>query len=116
MAEMKLVLARYNFSRVADGVFSAPVTLPVGRKILKVTYYHFGTGSPYSSLKIMRVKSGETPEKIGDKSSTYATDKTIPVDVPITGDPIITRAYRYYILVSVNSLSLVERVKIVYRD
>ncbi len=116
MSEMKLVLGSYNFSRVADGVFSAPVTLPVGRKIVKVTYYHVGTGSPYSSLKIMRVKTGETPEKLGNKSSTDATSKPIPVDVPIMGDPVIRGAYRYYILVSVNSASFFEGVKIVYRE
>jgi len=114
MAEMKLILARYDFSRVADGAFSAPVTLPVGRKIVKVTYYHVGMGSPCSSLKIMRVRAGETPEKLGSKSSTDAT--STPVDVPITGDPIIRGAYRYYILASVNSSGFFEGVKIDYRE
>jgi hypothetical protein len=112
MAEMKLVLGRYDFSRVVDGVFSAPVTLPVGRKIVKVTYYHAGMRPPYSSLRIMRVKTGETPEKLGSKFSTDATGTL--VDVPITGDPIIRGAYRYYILVSINPFSLFEKVKIVY--
>ncbi len=116
MREMQLILGRYNFSRIAEGVFSAPVTLSAGRKILRVTYYHFGTGSPYSSLKIMRVRTGEMPEKLGNASSTVATDKPIPVDVPITGDSVIRGAYRYYMLVSVNSLSLVERVKVVYQE
>ncbi len=110
MAEMKLVLGRYNFSRVVDGAFSAPVALPVGGKIVKVTYYHVGMGAPYSSLKIMRVKTGETPEKLGNKSTTDATGKPIPVDVPITGDPVIRGAYRYYILVSVSSTSFFEGV------
>src|SRR5512139_790403 len=116
MAEMKLVLGRYDFSRVVDGAFSAPVTLPVGRKIVKVIYYHVGMGSPCSSLKIMRVKAGETPEKLGNKSTTDATGKPIPVDVPITGDPIIRGAYRYYILVSVSSTSFFEGAKVVYRE
>jgi hypothetical protein len=103
MAEMKLVLGRYDFSRVVDGAFSAPVTLPVGKKIVKVTYYHVGMGSPYSSLKIMRVRAGETPEKLGNKSTTDSTGKPIPVDVPITG-PIIRRILILY-LASVNSCS-----------
>ena len=116
MAKIKLVLGRYKFSRVIDGVFSAPVTLPVGRKLVKVTYYHAGTRSPYSSLRIMRVKRGETPENIGNESSTDATGTPIPVEVPITGDPIIRGAYRYYILVSVNPSSFFDGVKIVYRE
>ena len=116
MAEMNLVLNRYDFSRVADGIFSAPLTLPVGRKILKVTYHHFGTGLPYSSLNIMRRKTGETPEKLGAKSSTDAKGNLIPVDVPIAGDPIIRAAYRYYILVSLNSSTFFEGVKIVYQE
>jgi hypothetical protein len=116
VAEMKLVLARYDFSAVTDGAFSAPVILPVGRKIVKVTYYHVGMGAPYSSLKIMRVRAGETPEKLGNKSSTDSTGKPIPVDVPIAGDPVIRGAYRYYILVSVSSTSFFEGAKVVYRE
>ncbi len=116
MAKMKLVLSRYDFSRVADGVFSAPVTLPVGRKILTVTYYHVGTLSSYSSVRIIRVKTGEMPEKLGNESSTDVTGTPIPVDVPIRGDPIIRGAYRYYILVSVNLSSFFDGVRIVYRD
>ena len=116
MAKMKLVLGRYDLSRVVDGIFSAPVTLPEGRKIVKVIYYHGGTRSAYSSLRIMRVKTGEMPEKLGNKSSTDAGGTPIPVDVPITGDPIVRGEYRYFILVSVNSFSFVERVTIVYRE
>jgi hypothetical protein len=116
MAKMTLVLGQYNFSRVGEGVFSAPVTLPVGRTIVKVIYYHTGTRLPYSSLRIMRVKTGETPERLGNKSSTDAAGTPITVNVPITGDPIIRGGYRYYILVSVNSSSYFDKVSIVYRD
>jgi hypothetical protein len=116
MAKKNLVLKRYDFSRVGDGVFSAPVTLPVGRKIVSVTYYHIGTLSPYSNLRIMRAKTGEVPEKLGNNSSTDAAGTPIAVDVPITGDQIIRGAYRYYILVSVSPSSTFERVKIDYRE
>ncbi len=116
MAKVKLVLRRHDFSRVADGVFSVPVTLPVGPKIVKATYYHAGTRSPYSSLRVMRVKTGEEPDKLGNKSATDATGTPIPVDVPITGDPIIRGAYRYYILVSLNPSSIFDGVNIVYRQ
>ncbi len=116
MAKKNLVLKRYDFSRVVDGVFSAPVTLPVGRKIVNVTYYPIGTLSPYSNLRIMRAKMGEAPENLGNKSSTDAAGALIPVDVPITGDPIIRGGYRYYLLVSVNSSSSLEKVKIVYQE
>jgi hypothetical protein len=114
MAKMNLVLGRFHFSRVVDGVFSAPVTLPAGRKIEKVTYYHYGARSPYSNLRFMRVRTGETPEKLANESSTDAAAKPIPVDVPITGDPIIRGGYRYYILVSVNPATFFEGVKITH--
>ena len=116
MAKMTLVLGRYDFSCVVDGVFSAPVILPVGRKIVKVTYYHVGTCSPHSSLRIMRAKTRKAPEKLGNESSTDAAGTPIPVDVPITGDPVVRGAYRYFIIVSVNSFSFFERVTIVYRE
>ncbi len=116
MAKLKLVLGRHDFSRVSDGVFSAPITLPVGRKLVKVTYYHGGTRSPYSSLRIMRARMGEPPEKLGNESSTHIAGKPIPVDVPITGDPIVRGEYRYFILVSLNPSSSFERVTIVYRE
>ncbi len=116
MTNMKLVLNRYDFSRIVSGFLSAPVILPVGSKIVKVTYNHVGTGSPHSSLRIMRVKTGETPEKLGNGSSTDATGKRIPVNVPITGDPIIKTAYRYYALVSISWAGYFEGVKILYRE
>jgi len=116
MAKMTLVLGRYDFSRIGDGVFSAPVTLPVGRKIVKITYSHIGTLSPYSNLRIVRVKTGAMPEILGNNSSTDPTGKPNPVDVPIKGDPVVREAYRYFILVSVNSSSFFEKVKIVYRE
>ena len=116
MAKMKIFLGRYEFSRVVDGVFSAPISLPVGRKIVKVTYYHVGTCSPHSSLRIMRARTRKAPEKLGNESSTDAAAKPVPVDVPITGDPIIRGGYRYYILVSINPATFFEGAKIVYRD
>ncbi len=116
MANMKLVLNRYDFSCIFGGFLSAPVTLPVGSKIVKVTYNHVGTGSPYSSLRIIRVRRGETPEKLGKGASNDATGKRISVDVPITGDPIIQRAYQYYILVSIGWTGYFEGVKIIYRE
>ncbi len=116
MAKMTLVLGRYDFSRIGEGVFSAPVALPVGRKIVKITYSHVGTCSPYSSLRIMRARMGEPPEKLGNESSTHAAGKPIPVDVPITGDPVVRGEYRYFILVSLNPSSSFERVTIIYRE
>ncbi len=116
MAKMTLVLGRYDFSRIGEGVFSAPVALPVGRKIVKITYSHVGTCSPYSSLRIMRVKTGANPEILGNKFSTDLAGKPNPVQVPIKGDPIVRGAYRYFILVSVNSSSFFERVNIDYQE
>ncbi len=116
MANMELVLNRYDFSRIFGGFLSASVTLPVGSKIVKVTYKHVGTGSPFSSLRIIRVKKGETPEKLGKGASTDATGKRISINVPITGDPIIKSAYRYYILVSISWTGYFEGVKIIYRE
>ncbi len=116
MAKMNLFLGRYDFSCVVKGVFSAPLTLSVGRKMVEVTYYHIGMLSPYSSLRIMRTKTGEAPEKLGNQFSTNAAGTPIPVDVPITGDPTIRKGYRYYLLVSVNSSSSFERVKVVYQE
>ncbi len=116
MAKMKLVLGRYDFSCVAGGVFSALVALPVGRKLVKVIYYHIGTLLPYSSLRIMRAKTGEPPERLGNRSSTDATGTPILVDVPITGDAVIRGGYRYYILVSINPSSFFERVQVVYQE
>ncbi len=116
MAKMKLVLGRYDFARVGTGLFSAPVPLPAGRKLVKVTYYHGGMWSPYSSLRILRVKAGQTPEKLGNESSTDAVAKPIPVHVRITGDPIVREEYRYFVLVSVSPSSSFERVTIVYGE
>ena len=48
------------------GVFYASLTIPVGARITKITYYHSGDGSPaLTSLAIGRVKMGSCQRQLG---------------------------------------------------
>jgi hypothetical protein len=103
--------------RVMNGNFFASFTLPVGARIVKVTYYHAGGSAPVATgLQIARTKMGMVPELLADQTSTDVTGVPIPVDVPITGDPVIKAGYRYFIMAgSSNANSLLMGVKIIYQ-
>jgi len=99
-----------------NGLFYAPIYLRVGAKIVKVTYYHLGARSPaLTAAKLMRVKMGEVPQKLADKSSSDSTGEIIPVDVPITGESVVKPDYRYYLSIeSSNDNSFFMGAKVTY--
>jgi len=110
-----------NHLRVGNGGFSAPLKLPVGTRITKVTYYHLGLSSgAYTYIYIARVKMGNGSEDVWAQSSEDSTGTIIPVDVPLSvdpiGDPIIRPGYRYYVIVNANDASAIFGVKINYRE
>ena len=86
-------------SMVTTGYFYAFFTLPIGSRITKVTYYYEGVGStPATYLEFFRIKMGNRPELLGAEQSTGSTSgQVIPVDVPVTGDSVIRKGYRYYV-------------------
>jgi hypothetical protein len=89
--------------RAANGTFYASVTLPPGVTIVKISYFHVGETSPaQTSLGFFRAKMGKPREQLAGGSSTDSTAVIIPVNVSITGDPIIKAGYRYYIGVTSN--------------
>ncbi len=60
-----------------NGLFYAPIYLRVGAKIVKVNYHHLGARSPaLTAAKLMRVKMGEVPQKLADKSSSTRQAKS----------------------------------------
>jgi hypothetical protein len=109
-----------NYLQVGNGAFSAPLKLPVGARITKATYYHQGYGGAFTNIYITRVKMGGVPEDVMLQTSEDSTGEIIPVDVPISvdpiGDPIIRAGYRYYVQVNANDSSYIWGVKINYRE
>ena len=122
----QLILARPNanvqpfqaVSNVSDGYFYSPLILPVGAKIIKVTYYHVGFGNPVATSGwIYRNKFASLSDALANGSSTDATTAVIPVDVPLIGDPIIRKGYQYMILLySANFSSSILGAKIDYQE
>ncbi len=107
-----------SIAMVINGVFEAPLNLPLGARITRVTYYHQGVTSPASTgLYFYCLKMGNEREVLGDESSTDSTLNIIPVDVVLVGDPIIRAGYRYFIrVVSGNYSSYILGVKITYQE
>jgi len=106
-----------------NGHFYAPLNLPVGARITKITYYHWG-GDPdvgylpaQTGLEISRMKMGNVDEGLGMGVSTDSTGMVIPVNVTLLGDQIIKAGYRYYIEIwSENMDSYLLGVKINYQE
>jgi hypothetical protein len=103
-------------SWVSNNSFYAPLTLPSGATIVKITYYHVGMNpEALTTFSIWRIKMGTFGQMIGEQTSTDSTTVLIPVNVPITGDPIIRAGYRYFLQVFVNGSSYIYGVKITYQ-
>ena len=103
---------------VHNNFFYAPLALPLGATITKVTYYHLGgTSRASTTVSIIRLKMGNLPETLGSQSSRDSTGEIIPVGVVLTGDPMIRAEYRYYIWVeSKNEDSYFMGAKINYQQ
>ena len=101
-----------------NGNFHAPLKLPIGARITKVTYYHLGRSSEASTfLNVYSIKMGAYAQPVGSGSSTDSTETNIPVEVVLFGDGIIKAGYRYYITVySANEDSYFGGVKINYQE
>ena len=107
-----------NIEIACNNIFYTPLTLPPGATIAKITYYHRGMASPAQTwFYIYRVKMGHIAETLGSGSSADSTTVIIPVDVSVTGDPIIRKGYRYMIQVGSDyDASLIQGVKIDYQE
>ena len=104
-------------SYVSNGEFFAPLTLPTGATITKITYYHFDSSAPaQTSLFIEGMKMGEFPYTLGYGSSSDSTGAMISVDVDLAPNPTIRAGYRYYIRVQSSSGSYLMGVKITYQE
>ncbi len=103
---------------VCNGIFYAPLTLPVGAMITKITYYHMGQTTPSgTSLYIFRLKMGGHREQLAGGTSTDSTGEIIRVNVPTPADSTIRAGYRYYIGInSINENSNFMGVKITYQE
>ena len=88
-----------NIAGVSNGSFYAPLTLPLGAKITKVIYYHYGETQNLTEVRILRVMMGAQTDLLASGYSTNSTGAIIPVDVVFDGDSIIRAGYRYYIWV-----------------
>jgi len=104
-----------NWGEVRNGLFFAPLNLPLGARITKVTYYHLGYPGGLTAAYIERQKMGAYSESVADGGSIDDSGEIILVDVPVVGDRIIRPGYRYYIIVRpANNLSFVKGVIINY--
>ncbi len=59
---------------------------------------------------------GEVPQKLAEKSFSDSTGEIIPVDIPITGEPVVKPDYRYYLSIeSSNDNSFFMGAKVTYQ-
>jgi hypothetical protein len=104
-----------DFAEVRNGYFFAPLKLPLGVRITKVTYYHRAFPGASTSAWIQRVKMGDYPEVVANGDSIDDSGEIIPVDLVFFGDRIIRPGYRYIVQIfSSNDLSFVSGVIINY--
>lgn len=101
----------------SNGEFYAPLSLPVGARIVKLTFFHKGSTAPaYTWVWLGRVKMGAESETLGNLTSTDSSNTIIKLEVPITGDAVIRGGYRYYLGVVCGSDSWFRGARIDYQE
>jgi len=121
-ADVSLGSAYYQtpFNLAAEnGMFRAPITLPVGARITKITYYRTGYAQTSTGFSLMRIKMGNTSDAVADIFEQFSVNGDIEaVDVPFHMDPPADRAiragYRYFIEVTSNGWAIFWGAKIDY--
>jgi hypothetical protein len=108
------------YSLAAEGCsFTAPITLPVGARITKITYYRIGYTGALTSFNLVRAKMGNEPNTLAEQGSDNVAEIEA-VDVPFTveppGDPVIRAGYRYHIHVESLGWAQFLGAKIDYRE
>jgi hypothetical protein len=101
--------------------FTAAVTLPVGARITKITYYRILYPAAITSLSLERIKMGNLSNTLAEGEGSISVVEDIEaVDVPFTveppGDPVIRSGYRYYIRVWSGGSAQFRGAKIDYRQ
>jgi hypothetical protein len=103
-----------------NGNFEFTLNLPLGARITKVTAYLQGYDGQVSQVTIYRVKMEAYYETFGSIAEGYSDDSTgdvLPIDVVISGDPIIRAGYRYFVLVfTPNDMNIFRGMKITYQE
>jgi hypothetical protein len=101
--------------------FTAPVNLPVGARITKITLYRILYPSATTSLSLERIKMGNLSNTLAEgEGSTNVEGEVEVVDVPFTveppSDPVVRAGYRYYIHVWTSGWAQFRGAKIDYRQ
>ena len=123
--QLKIERTTYAFFQSAENVASlgdfvywtAVVKLPVGKRITKLKYYHYGSGGPNTRVSIMRKKMGELPQTVAERLCYDNTGSVISVEDTEIDYPVIKSGYTYYIRArSANFDSKIHGIKIIYQD
>jgi len=101
--------------------FTAPITLPVGARITKITLYRIVYPDATTSLSLERIKMGNLGIAIAEGEGSISVVEDIEaVNVPFVvdppGDPVIRAGYRYYIHVWAGGWAQFRGAKIDYRQ
>ena len=101
--------------------FRAPITLPVGARITKITYYRVGYAQTSTWFNLGRIKMGTTGDDLAYILEQYSTNTDIEaVNVPFYADPpadrVIRAGYRYFIEVNSTGWAQFRGAKIDYQQ
>ena len=110
---------RQEVSYVSNSSFYAPINVPVGARITKITLYHYGMGSPaLTEIQIFRTKMDNVTEFLLSANSSDSTGQVVPVDLSLSAEfGTIRTGYRYFFRVtSQNTASQIKGVKITYQE
>lgn len=111
-----------------SAAFTAPVKLPVGAKVTKLQYYHWGNGVGSTSVILYRTKIGQPFNPITDGTLLRVTSAAVaPVSSPpqivstifpanAESDLIVRPGYRYFLVASCsNNGNWINGVKVFYK-
>ena len=96
---------------------AAVVKLPVGKRILAASYYHYSHVGAATRMMLFRVKHGQKRELLFD--GTTSLNSLVPVETALTMEPgkdlVVRRGYRYFLVGSAQVNTNIAGAKIRYR-
>jgi hypothetical protein len=123
-AESYFIVPAYASSDdLSNAYFWAPVKLPVGVRIKKLTLLSWGGGNPHSSVKLIRTRTGKQPLTLMQVIDNIVNTQTSPPTVTSTKTPftspedlVVRKGYRYHLeFRSAHHASYIHAARVRYR-
>jgi hypothetical protein len=100
----------------SSNTFVAIVSLPVGKTVSKLAYYHRGMNVAHSRVELRRARPAMGIDVMGSCESTSTSGFPVLVEDTTIGSGLVSAYYRYFIIVTLDNKDTVFLGAKIYLD